>query len=83
MSFGPKNVPIFYTTSLKILHNERVVLFNSIKDIVPFDTYVANIFCDNKTIIDEILIYSNHILTFLYYFSFVAQVITKYRSYSR
>ena len=35
--------------------------------------------CDDKIIIDDILLYSNHVLTLLHYFSCVAQVFTKYR----
>ena len=79
MPFGPKNTPPFCTARMKILHDECVILFNSTKDIVLSNTSVAKIFWDSKTIIDETLIYSNHIPTLLHYFSCVAQVFTKYR----
>ena len=35
--------------------------------------------CDDKIVIDDILLYYNHAPTLLYYFSCVAQVFTKYR----
>ena len=78
MPFGPKNAPVFYTAMMKVLQNEWVVLFNATKYIVPSDTSLAKIFCDSKTIVDDTLIYSNHIPTLLHYFSCVAKVFTIY-----
>ena len=79
MRFGPKNAPAFYTAMMKVLRDEWVILFHSTKDCVPSDTSISTIFCDSKTIIDDTLIFSNHIPTLLHYFSCVAQVFTKYR----
>ena len=64
---------------MKVLRDEWVILFHSTKDCVPSDTSISTIFCDSKTIIDDTLIFSNHIPTLLHYFSCVAQVFTKYR----
>ena len=64
---------------MKIIHDEWVILFHSTKECVPSDPSISKIFCDSKTIIDDTLIFSNHIPTFLHYFSCVAQVFTKYR----
>ena len=79
MPFGPKNAPAFYTAMMKILHDKWIILFHSTKDCIPSATSISTIFCDIKTIIDDTLIFSNHIPTFLYYCSCVAQVFTKYR----
>ena len=54
--FGLNNTPVFYTAMMKILHDDWVILSNSTKDVVPSDTSIAKIFCDNKIIIDDILI---------------------------
>ena len=64
---------------MKVLQNEWVVLFNATKYIVPSDSSLAKIFCDSKTIVDDTLIYSNHIPTLLHYFSCVAKVFTIYK----
>ena len=78
MLFGPKNSPLFYNTMIKILRDDLVVLFNE-KNLILSNTSVANIFCDSKTIIDDTLIFSNHITT-LFHCSFcVAKVFTKCR----
>ena len=53
--------------------------FHSTKDYIPSNTSILTIFCDSKTIIDDTLIFSNHIPILLHYFSCVAQVFTKYR----
>ena len=79
MSFGPKNAPAFYTAMMKILHDESVILFHSTKECVPSDPSISKIFWDSKTIINDTLIFFNHIPTLLHYFSCVAQVFTKYR----
>ena len=79
MTFGPKNAPAFHTAMMKINHDERVILFHPTKYCIPSDTSISTIFCDNKTIIDDTLIFSNHIPTLFHYFSCVAQVFTKYR----
>ena len=77
--FEPKNAPVFYTSMMKILHNEWVILFYSTKDCISSYTSISMIFCDMKTIIDDTLIFSNHIPISFHYFSCVARVFTKYR----
>ena len=79
MPFEPKNAPVFYADMIKILHDKWVIILYSTKECIPSDPSISKIFCDNKTIIDDTLIYSNHISTLLHYFSCVAQVFTKYR----
>ena len=53
--------------------------FNDTKHIVQSDIFLANIYCNRNTIIDDMLLYSIHISTLLHYFSLVPQVFTKYR----
>ena len=53
--------------------------FNDTDHVVQSGTFFANIYCNSKTIIDDTLIYSNHIPILLHYFTCVAQVFTKYR----
>ena len=79
MPFGSKNALTFYTIMIKVLQKECIILFNDIKHVVQFYTPLVNIYCNSKTIIDDILLYSNHILTLLHFFSCVVQVFTKYR----
>ena len=79
MPFGSNNAPAFYTTIMKILHDNWVILLNSTKDIVPSDMSITKIFYDSKIIVDDILIYSNHIPTLFHHFSWFAEDFTKYR----
>ena len=78
MPFEPKNTPVFYTTMMKIINDELVIIFTSTKYCVPCDTCITKTFCDSKTIIDYTLIYSNLIPILYQYFSCVSQVFTKY-----
>ena len=57
MTFGPKNVPAFYTAMMRILQDEWIILFYNTKRVVKSDTSLANIFCNSKTIIDDRFIY--------------------------
>ena len=66
MDFEPKNAPAFYTAMLKVLQDKRIILFNDTKHIVKSNTSLANIFCNSKTIIDDTLLYYNHISTLLH-----------------
>lgn len=54
-------------------------MFHATKHVIQSDTIVVTVFCNRKIIIDDILFYSNYISIFLHYFSFAAQVFTKYR----
>ena len=58
----------------KILYDKWVIIFHSTKECVPSDPSISNIFYDSKTIIDDTVIFSNHIHILLHYFSCVAQV---------
>ena len=49
------------------------------KNLFPLILLLSIFVVTAKTIIDEILIYSNHIVTFLHYFSCVDKVFTEYR----
>ena len=79
MPFGPKDTPAFYTAMIRIVQEKWIILFNNTKHIVISDHSLTNTFCNSKTIIDDILLYSKHIPTLLHYFSCVTQVFTKYR----
>ena len=79
MPFGSNNAPAFYTTIMKILHDNWVILLNSTKDIVPSDMSITKIFYDSKIIVDDTLIYSNHIPTLFHHFSWFVEDFTKYR----
>ena len=79
MPFGSKNALTLYIITMKVLQKECIILFNDIKHVVQFYTPLVNIYCNSKTIIDDILLYSNHIPILLHFFSCVVQVFTKYR----
>ena len=78
MPFWLKNTPVFYTVMMHILRDDWVVTFNKIKNLIPSNTSVVNIFCDSKTVIDNTVIYSNHITIILHYFLCVAKVLNEY-----
>ena len=77
--FVAKNSPVFYTTILRVLQDEWIILFNDTKHIIKSDTYLVNVYCNSKTIIDDTLIYSKHIPILLHYFVCVTQVFANYR----
>ena len=77
--FGPTNAPGYYTAMMQRLRKEWLLLFATTKHLVHVTQPTIEIMCDDKIIIDDILLYSNHVPTLLYYFSCVAQVFTKYR----
>ena len=53
-------------------------MFNETKQTKLTDS-PSTIICNNRIIINDILLFSNHIPTFLHYFSCVAQAFTKFR----
>ena len=55
---------------------ECIILFKDTNHDVQSDTFLVNIYCNGKTIIDDALLYSNHIPILFHYFSCVAQVFT-------
>ena len=79
ISFGSKNSPFFYTGMMKILQDKLIIIFNDTKYIVQLNTSLINIFCNDKTIINDTLLYFNHIPTLFHYFSCVDQVFTRYK----
>ena len=79
--FGSKNAPTFYTTMMKVLYDEWIIILNKKKHMIQSDISLTNIYCNNKTGIDDTLLYSNHIPILLHYLSYVTQVFNKYRFY--
>ena len=77
MPFGPKNTPAFYTTMMQFLRADWTVLFNETKQSIKISDSPSTIIWNDRIIIDDILLFSNHILTLLHRFSCVAQVFTK------
>ena len=71
--------PAFYTTMMQILRDDWIALFNETRYSIVDNHAPDNIVCDDKIVIDDILLYSNHIPTLLHYFSCVAKVFTKFR----
>ena len=79
MPFGPKNAPAFYTAMMQIICDDWITLFNEIRHSIVDEHAPDIIVCDDKIVIDDILLYSNHIPTLLHYFSCVAKFFTKFR----
>ena len=77
--FGPITAPSFYTTMMQSSRKEWLLLYTDTKHLIHFDSITVTIICNDKIIIDVILLYSNNINTFIHYFSCVSQVFTKYR----
>ena len=79
MPFGPKNASAFYTAMMQILREEWLILFAETKITIPHSPLPSTLICDEKIIMDDILLYSNHIPSLIHYFACIAQVFTKYR----
>ena len=79
MPFSLKNAPAFYTVMMQNLRDEWIALFNETKHSIVDKNSFNTIVCDDKIVIDDILLYSNHIPTLLHYFSCVANYFTKFR----
>ena len=79
MPFGPKNVPDFYTIMMHFLRDKWILLCNETRHIISLSNSLAKVICNNRIIIDDILLFSNHTPTLLYYFSCVARVFTKHQ----
>ena len=79
VQFSPKNASAFYTAMMQYLREERFFLFADTKHVIHFDTVSVRIMCSDKIIIDDILLYYNHVPTLLHQFACVAKVLTKYR----
>ena len=72
LPFGSTNAPAFYTVMMQSLRKEWLLLFARLNSVH------VSIVCNDKIIIDDILLYSNHINTLIHYFSCVSQVFTVY-----
>ena len=79
MPFGRKNVPVFYTAMIQFLRDEWILLCQEIKHIIVITNSPSYIVCDDRIIIRDIFLLSNHVSTILHYFSCVARAFTKYR----
>ena len=79
MPFGPKNALAFYTTMMQFLCDDWTILFNETRNSINLSNSPTNNICNDRIIIDDIILFSNHIPTFLHYFSCVTQVFTKFR----
>ena len=64
---------------MHFLRDDWTILFNVTRHTINLSNSPTNIVCDDRIIIDDILLFSNHIPTLLHYFSCVAQVFTKFR----
>ena len=78
MSFDRKNSPAFYTAMMQSLRKEWLLLFTNTKHVISCDNVPNTLICNDKIIIDNSLLYFNHVPSLLHYFSCVAQVFMKY-----
>ena len=76
--FGPKNSPVFYTAMVQFFREDWILLFQEIKHTIVMTNSPCNIVCDDRIIINDILLFSNHVSTILHYFSCVVRAFTKY-----
>ena len=83
MPFGPKNALAFYTAMMQTLRKEWLILFAEMKNSISIINPPTTIICDDKFIMNDILLFSNHNPTLLHYFSCIFQVFTKYRLSSK
>ena len=79
MLFGSTNALDFYTATIQALHKKWLFIFSDTKYLICVTSAPITIICNDKIIIDDILLYTNNVLTLLHYFSCVTQVFTKYR----
>ena len=55
-----------------------MILFTEINNSISTVNLPATIICDDKIIMDDILLFPNHDTTLIRYFSCISQVFTKY-----
>ena len=60
MTFVPKNTPAFYTAMLQICRDDWLVLSEETKHTLSVIIYHVTVICNDKIVIDDILLYSNH-----------------------
>ena len=78
MYFDLKNAPAFYTVIMQIVREDWLLLFTVTKSTMSISNLPSTLIYDDKIIMDDILLYSNHISTLFHYFSCIVQVFTKY-----
>ena len=66
---------------MQTLHKDWLLLFADTKYLICETLDPDKVIYNDRIIIDDILLYSKHVLTLLHYVSCVAQVSTKYRIY--
>ena len=64
---------------MQTLRKEWLLLYADTKHLITIDSVPVTIICNDEIIIDDILLYSNNVNKLIHYFSYVAQVFTKYR----
>ena len=64
---------------MQFLRADWTALFNETQYTIKLSDSPSTIICNNRIIIDDILLFSNHIPTLLHYFPCIAQVFTKFR----
>ena len=65
LPFGPTNDPGYYTAMMQSLRKEWLLLFATTKYLVRVTSPTIEIMYADKIIIDDILLYSNHVPIFL------------------
>ena len=63
---------------IQFLSDDLILLFQEIIHTIVSDNSTPYIVCDNRIIINAILLFSNHVPTILPFFSCVVSVFTKY-----
>ena len=66
LHLGPTNAPTFYTAMMQSLRKEWLLLFADTKHVIRINSSPVSIVCNENIIIDDILLYSNHVNTFLH-----------------
>ena len=58
--FGPKITHVFYTAMMQFLCDDWTILFNETRHSINLSNSPTNIVCDDRIIIDDILLFSNN-----------------------
>ena len=61
MPFSPENAPVLYTTMMHFLSDDWIHLFEETKNVIILDKSSSTVIYDDRTIIDDIFLFSNHI----------------------
>ena len=68
MPFKPRNAPVLYTVIMHCLRDAWILLFKETKHNIVMNTSLSYIVCDDRIIIDDMLLFSNIIPTILHFF---------------